>query len=105
MIGNLTLIEAVSTTNNSNSSLFIRDEDKNALDSAAFHYSIYRSLTRFLGMDGNLAAGYDTPINWVDAWNEMLLTNDLVNPNTGQFDARHMYGVANQGKSFAVIEI
>ncbi|QSZ37320.1 hypothetical protein DSL72_009418 [Monilinia vaccinii-corymbosi] len=83
---------------NSNSSLayFIREPDYGALDSAAFHYSVYRSLTRFLGMDGNLASGYDTPVNWVDAWNLMLLTNDLVNPNTGVFDPRHMYGVSNQ---------
>ena len=47
-------------------------------------------------MDGNLAAGYDAPLNWVDAWNTMLLTNDLVNPNTGVYDPRHMYGVTNQ---------
>lgn len=26
----------------------------------------------------------------------MLMTNDLINPNTNIFDARHMYGVANQ---------
>lgn len=87
---------AVQMTSNSSLAYFIRDTDQNALDSAAFHYSIYRSLTRFLGMDGNLASGYDTSTNWVDAWNEMLLTNDLINPNTGVFDPRHMYGVSNQ---------
>lgn len=90
------LTAAVLTTNASNSSLFIRDEGKNALDSAAFHYSIYRSMTRFLGMDGHLTAAYDVALDWVDAWNEMLLTNDYVNPNTNQFDPRHMYGVSNQ---------
>lgn len=37
------------TTNNSQSSGFIRDVGKNAFDSACFHYSTYRSLTRFLG--------------------------------------------------------
>ncbi len=89
---------AVSLTNASNSSLFIRPEGQNALDSAAFHYSIYRSLTRFLGMDGNLESGYDTPIDFVDAWNQMLTTNDLINPNTNAIDVRHMYGVSNQGQ-------
>ena len=63
------LTAAVQMTNVSDSSLFLRDPGQNALDAAAFHYSIYRSLTRFLGMSGNLAAGYDVPINWVDAWN------------------------------------
>ena len=91
-----TLTEAVTMTSNASLTYFIREPDYSALDSAAFHYTIYRSLTRFLGMDGNLASGYDTPVNWISAWNEMLLTNDLVNPNTGNFDPRHMYGVTNQ---------
>ncbi|KAJ9640066.1 Cell wall alpha-1,3-glucan synthase ags1 [Coniosporium tulheliwenetii] len=92
--GNLS--EAVRLTNTSDDKYFIRDLGKNALDAGAFHYSIYRSLTRFLGMDGNLAAGFDTPVNWVDAWRTMVSTNDLVNANTGVFDPRHMYGVGNQ---------
>ena len=33
---------------------FLRDAPLNGLDGIAFHYSTYRSLTRFLGMDGNL---------------------------------------------------
>ncbi|KAI9791171.1 MAG: Cell wall alpha-1,3-glucan synthase ags1 [Candelina submexicana] len=90
------LKDAVLMSNKSEDKFFIRHEGQNALDAAAFHYSVYRSLTRFLGMDGNLASGYDTAVNWVDAWNEMLLTNDLVNPNTGVFDPRHMYGATNQ---------
>lgn len=89
-------LEAVTMTNVSNSSLFIRDNDKNGLDSAAFHYSISRSLTRLLGMDGLIEEPYDTPIGLVDAWNDLLLTNDLVNPNTGVFDPRHMFGTSNQ---------
>ncbi|KAK1758077.1 alpha-1,3-glucan synthase [Echria macrotheca] len=76
--------------------LTIRDEGKNALDSGAFHYSVYRFLTRFLGMSGNLEAGFDLPPNWVDMWSQMLLTNDFVNANTGVFDPRHMYGTMNQ---------
>lgn len=91
----LNLADAVTTTNKNRSSV-IRDVDKNALDGAAFHYSVYRALARFLGMDGNLAAGFDTPLDFVDMWNDIILTNDLVNPNTGVFDPRHMYGVSNQ---------
>ncbi|KAJ5232661.1 hypothetical protein N7468_005617 [Penicillium chermesinum] len=91
-----TLDEAFHLTNSSNSSYFIRSVDKQAIDGAAFHYSVYRSLTRFLGMDGNLAAGYDVPVSWTEAWYDMILTNDLVNANTGEFDPRHMYGVTNQ---------
>jgi alpha-1,3-glucan synthase len=90
------ITQAITLTNASDSDLFLRDQGKNALDAAAFHYSIYRSLTRFLGMDGNLTAGYDVPTNFVDTWNTMLTTNDLVNANTGEFDPRHMYGVSNQ---------
>ncbi|KAI9821263.1 MAG: Cell wall alpha-1,3-glucan synthase ags1 [Pycnora praestabilis] len=90
------IVDAVQMTNESDNKYFIRDHGQNALDAAAFHYTVYRSLTRFLGMDGNLASGYDAPINWVDAWNTMLLTNDMVNANTGEFDPRHMYGATNQ---------
>jgi alpha-1,3-glucan synthase len=88
--------DAVVMTNVSDSQHFLREHDLGALDAAAFHYSVYRFMTRFLGMDGNLEAGFDLPKNWVDAWNEMLLTNDFVNPNTGAVDPRHMYGVTNQ---------
>lgn len=76
--------------------IFIREEGQGALDSAAFHYSIYRSLLRFLGMDGSMEAGYDLPKNWVEAWNLMLTTNDFLNAETGEFDPRHMYGAVNQ---------
>lgn len=91
-----TLEKAFMLNNDSDSKFFMRDKNKQAIDGAAFHYSIYRSLTRFLGMDGNLAAGYDVPINWTEAWYNMVLTNDLINANTGKFDPRHMYGATNQ---------
>jgi alpha-1,3-glucan synthase len=91
---NLTV--AVTLSNNSADRYFVRDEEYGALDAAAFHYTVYRTLTRFLGMDGNLEAGYDAPMNFVDMWNTFLLTNDFVNPNTGKVDPRHMYGVTNQ---------
>jgi alpha-1,3-glucan synthase len=91
-----TLEEAFRLTNSSDSAYFIRDLNQQATDAAAFHYSVYRSLTRFLGMDGNLAAGYDVPVNWTEAWYQMVLTNDMINANTGKFDPRHMYGATNQ---------
>ena len=74
---------AVELTTDSPSKNFLRETGKNALDAAAFHYSIYRSLTRFLGMDGNLQAGFDVPVNFVDTWNTLLTSNDLVNAFTG----------------------
>ncbi|KAH0558454.1 hypothetical protein GP486_004889 [Trichoglossum hirsutum] len=91
-----TLGTAVSMTNYSDDKYFIRDHGLQALDSGAFHYTVYRTLTRFLGMDGNLEAGYDAPANWVDMWNTMILSNDLVNANTGAWDPRHLYGTTNQ---------
>ncbi|KUI63986.1 Cell wall alpha-1,3-glucan synthase mok11 [Cytospora mali] len=75
---------------------FLRDKGQNALDAAAFHYWVYHFLTRFLGLSGNLEAGYDLPLDWVNGVSQMILTNDLVNVNTEEFDPRHMYGVTNQ---------
>lgn len=84
--------EAMSATNVTSEQKYIRTEDRVALDAGAFHYSIYRGLTRYLGIDGIYAAERDTPVNWVDAWNLIVKTNDLVNANTGEWDPRHMYG-------------
>lgn len=67
---------------------FLREDGKQALDAAAFHYSIYRNLVRFLGMDGNLTAGFDVPIDFVDTWNTILTTNDMINPTSKKFDPR-----------------
>ncbi|GLA32170.1 hypothetical protein AnigIFM63326_011309 [Aspergillus niger] len=83
-------------TNASSDSYFLRDDGLQALDAAAFHYTIYRSMTRFLGMDGNLVAGFDLPTDFIEAWNGMLVTNDFINAFTGELDPRHMYGVSNQ---------
>ena len=88
-----TLPQAFQMSNSSNNSLFIRDLGQNALDGAAFHYSIYRSLTRFLGLDGHIESGQDVPVNFIQAWNDMILTNDLINANTNDFDPRHMFGM------------
>lgn len=89
------ITEAVLFTSSDNEQ-FIRNESLQALDAAAFHYSIYRTLTRFLGLDGNLSAAYDVPSGFVDIWKTMLTTNDFLNANTGTFDPRHMYGTSNQ---------
>ncbi|KAK3690069.1 alpha-1,3-glucan synthase Ags2 [Podospora appendiculata] len=90
------LTEAVNMTVGADDKWFLRDKDQIALDAAAFSYSVYRFLTRFLGMDGNLEAGFDLPKNWAGAWNWMLLTNDMINPHIGRIDPRHMNGVTNQ---------
>jgi alpha-1,3-glucan synthase len=79
-----------------NKEIFLRAKGKGAYDGAAFHYSVYRHLTRMLGMDGNLTVSYDTPPNLVEIWNTMMTTNDFINPNTDELDPRHMYGVTNQ---------
>ncbi|KAM7188085.1 family 5 putative glycoside hydrolase family 13/Glycosyltransferase [Rhypophila sp. PSN 637] len=89
-----TIDEGFNATNETDASLYIRS--KHALDSACFHYSAYRALTRFLGIDGVYGAELDTRINWADSWQDMLLTNDFTNANTGKFDPRHMFGVSNQ---------
>ncbi|TFK29967.1 alpha-1,3-glucan synthase [Coprinopsis marcescibilis] len=78
-----------------NDSYFLRDEPFHSLDSVAFHYSVYRAFTRFLGMDGNLQVGFDTGTNLVDAWNTMFVTNDMLNAESGNIDPRHMYGTSN----------
>ncbi|PLW45220.1 hypothetical protein PCASD_04029 [Puccinia coronata f. sp. avenae] len=75
---------------------FMRPAGENALDSAAFHYSIYRSLTRFLGMDGELDSPFDVPVNWVEAWRKIVVTNDFLNQETQLVDPRHLYGTTNQ---------
>jgi alpha-1,3-glucan synthase len=74
---------------------FLREPTINTLDGIAFHYSIYRSLTRFLGMDGNLQVADDVNVNFVDAWNQIFRTNDFVNPQTNVSDPKHMFGTSN----------
>ncbi len=79
----------------SQSEYFLRDAPLNGLDGVAFHYSIYRSLTRFLGMDGNLNVAYDLNMNFVSAWNQMFVYDDFLNPHSGKVDPRHMFGTSN----------
>ena len=83
-------------TNTTSAGRFIRNEEFSGLDSAAFHYSIYRNIARFLGQDGNLNVAYDIPVGFVDAWQHMMSSNDFINVMTNKFDPRHQYGTTNQ---------
>ncbi|KAL1701405.1 glycoside hydrolase family 13 and glycosyltransferase family 5 protein [Schizophyllum commune] len=87
--------DAAVNVSSSDSQFFLRDAPMNALDAVAFHYSFYRSLARFLGMDGNLQVAYDVDVNFVTAWNQMMVNNDFLNPSSGDVDPRHMYGTSN----------
>jgi alpha-1,3-glucan synthase len=80
---------------NSTVGVFMRDLNKNGIDGVAFHYSIYRVLTRMLGMDGNLQVAFDVPTNLVDAWGTIFVNDDMLNPNTGVTDPKHMFGTSN----------
>jgi alpha-1,3-glucan synthase len=77
------------------SQYFLRDSGLNGLDSIAFHYSTYRSLTRYLGMDGNLQVAFDVDTNFVTSWKQMFVNDDFVNPNNNQVDPKHMFGTSN----------
>lgn len=84
------LNQAIDPNNAQNQSLFIRDPGYSALDAAAFHYTTYRGLQRFLGLDGKLSATGEAPVNFIDQWAEVQATNDFINANTGEYDPRHM---------------
>ena len=75
---------------------YIREPGHQAFDGAAFHYTTYRSLERFLGLDGNFTGPADAPVDFTQAWHVFMQTNDMQNAMTGEFDPRHMYGVSNQ---------
>ncbi|KAF9541123.1 glycoside hydrolase [Agrocybe pediades] len=74
---------------------FLREAPLNALDGAAFHYSVYRAFTRFLGLDGSFEVPHDVDPDFVTAWNQMFVGNDLLNALHGHVDPRHMYGSSN----------
>lgn len=88
--------QAALMTNESDDKYFIREQGQTGFDGAAFHYTVYRFLTRFLGMDGTFGAEGDPSTDWIDFWTTVIQTNDMINSNTGFFDPRHMYGVTNQ---------
>jgi alpha-1,3-glucan synthase len=88
--------EAILSNRSSNDEDYIRSDDLHALDAGAFHYSFYRALMRFLGLDGNLLAAGEAPTNFAKQWDEVLKSNDLRNAYTQDFDPRHMYSASNQ---------
>jgi len=47
-------------------------------------------------LDGTYTAEGDPPVNFVETWDGLVETNDMVNTNTGKFDPRHLFGVTNQ---------
>lgn len=92
------VMEAVTSNSTSSdpSTNFVRDVGHQALDAAAFHYTTYRALTEYLGLDGELTSPNDSPVNFQEQWTSFMMTNDMSNAYTGEFDPRHMYGVSNQ---------
>ena len=85
--------QAVLSTNLSDADGYIRPWGMTALDGAAFHYDVYGSMTRFLGLDGPWGS---LGVDWVEMWNIMLREQDMVNALTGLFDPRHIFGTTNQ---------
>ena len=79
----------------SQSEYYLRGKGLNALDASAFQYSTYRALGRWLGLDGYLSLTGDVPADFVDAWHAWIQNEDLINPNTGKFDPRHLIGMTN----------
>ncbi|KAI0302169.1 modular protein with glycoside hydrolase family 13 and glycosyltransferase family 5 domains [Russula brevipes] len=86
---------AAANLTSSQNQYFLRDAPLNGLDGVAFHYSTYRALTRILGMDGNLQVAFDVDTNLVTAWNQQFVSNEMINPNTGAVDPKHMLGTSN----------
>ncbi|CAG7931725.1 unnamed protein product [Penicillium olsonii] len=87
---------ATNKTDKGDEDMFLRPAERSALDGATFHYTLYRGLSRFLGLDGIYTAEGDPPVNFVQTWNDLVATNDMINTNTGKFDPRHQFGVTNQ---------
>lgn len=84
---------ALTATNMTNSSAYIREFGLGALDGAAFHYDVYGAMTRFLGLDGPWGA---FGVDWVEQWAKIVSNNDMVNSETGVMDPRHMFGMTGQ---------
>ena len=96
MVENTTEVATINSSTLTDTSQHLRSVGYNAIDAACFHYSTYRALMRFLGLDGDLLAANDAPVNFQDQWASFMRTNDMNNAITGEFDPRHMYGVSNQ---------
>jgi len=87
------LTEASIASGTANPSSYVRDFGSSALDQSAFQYDIYGAMTRFLGMDGPWG-GFG--VDFVEQWNMLLSSNDMVNAITGEFDPRAFMGVTSQ---------
>lgn len=53
----------------------MRPAGQNGFDASSFHYSIYRCMTVFLGMDHEINLRDDLPRNWIDAWNLIFVSS------------------------------
>jgi alpha-1,3-glucan synthase len=87
------LTEAVAAINVREDNNYIRPFGSVALDGDAFHYPFYGAMTRFLGLDGPIGL---EGVDFVELWHDLLLHEDMVNANTGEFDPRHLWGMTNQ---------
>ncbi|ORY13406.1 putative alpha-1,3-glucan synthase [Clohesyomyces aquaticus] len=85
--------QAVSGRDLSNDNNYLRPFGSTALDGDAFHYPFYGAMTRFLGLDGPIGL---EGVDFVELWHNLLLHEDMVNANTGEFDPRHLWGMTNQ---------
>ncbi|ORY55827.1 uncharacterized protein BCR38DRAFT_461815 [Pseudomassariella vexata] len=81
------------SSNTTDDTTYVRDFGLSGLDGAGFHYTVYGALTRLLGLDGNIG---ENGVNFVELWRNIVLQNDLVNSNTGEFDPRHQFGTSDQ---------
>lgn len=85
--------QALLASSNDSYSSYLREFGMSALDGSAFEYDTYGSMTRFLGMSGwNGRNGVD----FTDIWHRIASSNDMVNPSTGQYDPRTMFGMTSQ---------
>lgn len=87
------LTNAFVATGTSDPASYLRDFGLSALDGSAFQYDIYGAMTRFLGMDGPWGS---KGVDFVQQWNLLLASNDMVNAITGEFDPRNFMGVTSQ---------
>ena len=85
--------QAILASNNDSYSPYLREFGMSALDGSAFEYGTYGAMTRFLGLSGwNGMNGVD----FTDIWHKISVSEDHVNPSTGKYDPRTMFGTTSQ---------
>ncbi|KAK9425223.1 hypothetical protein SUNI508_13206 [Seiridium unicorne] len=87
------LTEAITISNASVESAYVRDVGMNGLDGPGFNYAVHGALTRFLGLDGDIG---HHGVDFIKVWQNMTLQYDMINVNTGEFDPRHLFGTTSQ---------